>query len=122
MRVLLPTDVDADASARSLLEAVRSGDFEAGTAVPGAESLRPSPPLWSEQDQSFQLAFEGRARCDSCKNTQLLSDRFSSLPTVQVGKLRKNIFNVDLAGHISPYQAFAVAIAIFDQSRHWMKN
>ena len=34
----------------------------------------------------------------------------------QVGKLRKNLFNVDLNGCISPFQAFAIALAIFDQS------
>ena len=33
-----------------------------------------------------------------------------------MGKLRKNLFNMDIAGYISPYQAFAIALAIFDQS------
>ena len=125
MRVLLPVvsdDEEKDAlhqrllELRPLLDTVQALDLDAKAAVPDAESLRPSPPLWNAQEGTFQLAFEGRARCDSSKNTQLLSDRFARLPTVQVGKLRKDLFNVDLAGHISLYQAFAIAIAIFDQS------
>ena len=140
-------------------------DQQAENSVPGAESLQLSPPLWNEQGQMFQLAFEavsplflpqaasrlldrtncvvaqGRACCMSNKNVQLVSDRFTTLPTLQVlcaicsrawtggdqraafgfllsqvGKLRKNLFNVDLAGYISPYQAFAIALSIFDQS------
>ena len=36
--------------------------------------------------------------------------------TLQVGKLRKDMFNMDLRGVLSPFQAFAIALAIFDQS------
>ena len=34
----------------------------------------------------------------------------------QVGKLQKNLFNMDLGGCISPFQAFAIALSIFEQS------
>ena len=35
---------------------------------------------------------------------------------LQVGKLRSNMFNVDMSGCVSPFQAFAAALAVFDQS------
>ena len=34
----------------------------------------------------------------------------------QVGKLQKNLFNMDLGGCISPFQAFAISLSIFEQS------
>jgi len=35
---------------------------------------------------------------------------------LQVGKLSNNMFNVDMRGVVSPYQAFCSALAVFDQS------
>ena len=35
---------------------------------------------------------------------------------LQVGKLRNNMFNVDMSGCVSPFQAFTAALAVFDQS------
>eukprot|EP00966_Prymnesium_polylepis_P303525 7011576-Prymnesium_polylepis.1 len=52
----------------------------------------------------------------SNKNVQLANEAEDENATLQVGKLRKNLFNVDLSGCISPFQAFAIALAIFDQS------
>jgi hypothetical protein len=177
MRALLPLGAAAAQSCGDVLEAVQALEPATAGAVPGAELLQLSPPLWNEAGQMFQLAFEGRACCMSNKNVQLVSDRYATLPTLQagapsaarstvisdlhgqgrgvllstflvwqVGKLRKNLFNVDLvrpsrtepalswprtpsrltrrlrarislqAGHISPYTAFAIALSIFDQS------
>ena len=47
-----------------------------------------------------------------------LSPRAALPSTVapQVGKLRANMFNVDMMGCVSPFQAFASALAVFDQS------
>jgi hypothetical protein len=53
----------------------------------------------------------------SNKNAQLVSrDRPVAQPMLQVGKLQKNLFNVDFSGFLSVYQAFALALAVFDQS------
>lgn len=35
---------------------------------------------------------------------------------LQVGKLQKDLFNVDFSGFFSVYQAFALSLAVFDQS------
>jgi hypothetical protein len=35
---------------------------------------------------------------------------------LQVGKLNSQMFNVDLQGCLSPFQAFCSALAVFDQS------
>jgi len=116
MRVLLPSvgahrqrdDVD-------LLDTLQGLSDE--HAVPkGTDLLILQPPRWNEEGQMYQLAFEGRASQMSNKNVQLICPEFPSAPTLQVGKLRKNLFNVDLGGCISAYQAFAIALAIFDQS------
>ena len=64
----------------------------------------------------FQLSYEGRACCMSNKNVQLANVAADGVATLQVGKLRKDLFNMDLRGCLSPYQAFAIALAIFDQS------
>ena len=53
----------------------------------------------------------------SNKNAQLIPrDRKVAQPVLQVGKLQKNLFNVDFCDFMSPYQAFALALAVFDQS------
>ena len=39
----------------------------------------------------------------------------------QVGKIGEDLFNVDLRGCLSPFQAFAAALAVFDHSSHMPK-
>jgi len=88
-----------------------------GCELPGGtELLRLVPPRWNEQGQMFQLSYEGRACCMSNKNVQLANVANESSPTLQVGKLQKNLFNMDLGGCISPFQAFAISLSIFEQS------
>ena len=64
----------------------------------------------------FQLSYEGRACCMSNKNVQLANVANERMPTLQVGKLQKNLFNMDLGGCISPFQAFAISLSVFEQS------
>ena len=107
-----------------------SGDFDisGGAAGPvgheapvspppeGTELLRLVPPKWNEEGGMYQLSYEGRACCMSNKNVQLANVADDGVATLQVGKLRKDMFNMDLRGVLSPFQAFAIALAIFDQS------
>ena len=88
-----------------------------GSALPGGtELLRLVPPRWNDQGQMFQLSYEGRACCMSNKNVQLADTSRPEEAALQVGKLRNNMFNVDMSGCVSPFQAFAAALAVFDQS------
>ena len=82
----------------------------------GTELLRLVPPKWNEEGGMYQLSYEGRACCMSNKNVQLANVADDGVATLQVGKLRKDMFNMDLRGVLSPFQAFAIALAIFDQS------
>merc|ERR1712146_523851 len=98
------------------LESLLGLSMESTVPPSGSELLRLVPPRWNEEGQMYQLSYEGRAYCMSNKNVQLANVCHDKMPTLQVGKLRKNLFNMDLSGVISPFQAFAIALAIFDQS------
>ena len=124
MRMLLPTpNPSADAQAPSgaaadLLESLQNVPFEAGQEQPpsGTQLLKLVPPRWNADEQMFQLFCEGRACCMSNKNVQLADTSRPDEAALQVGKLRSNMFNVDMSGCVSPFQAFAAALAVFDQS------
>ena len=126
MRLLLPTPQPPDASADEvaasssidLLEAVQTIPCEAGHETPpeGTQLLKLVPPRWNADEQMFQLFCEGRACCMSNKNVQLADTSRPDEAALQVGKLRNNMFNVDMSGCVSPFQAFAAALAVFDQS------
>lgn len=108
-------NVGADEAPADLLEVLQSMPVEDAAPL-HTELLKLVPPRWNEEEQMFQLSYEGRACCMSNKNVQLANAAKDENATLQVGKLRKNLFNLDLNGCISPFQAFAIALAIFDQS------
>ena len=127
MRALVPSvglAGRADAAGLELLDTLQAlgadpGGGLGGGAVHlpgGTELLRLAPPRWNEEGQMYQLSYEGRACCMSNKNVQLANAANDKLPTLQVGKLQKNLFNMDLGGCISPFQAFAIALSVFEQS------
>ena len=99
-----------------LLETLRHTPLKADDdeLPPGTRLLKTAPPVW--QDGMLQSAFAGRACCASNKNMQLVDASRPNIATLQVGKLRSKEFNIDFSGCISPFQAFAAALAIFEQS------
>ena len=124
MRMLLPTPTpngqpdNPTAAASDLLESLQAVPLEVGQDVPptGTQMLKLVPPRWNADEQMFQLFCEGRACCMSNKNVQLADTSRPDEAALQVGKLRANMFNVDMMGCVSPFQAFASALAVFDQS------
>ena len=123
MRMLLPTPTpgsdDAPIGAASeLLDSLQAVPLESGQEVPpsGTQLLKLVPPRWNADEQMFQLFCEGRACCMSNKNVQLADTARPEEAALQIGKLRNNMFNVDLGGCVSPFQGFAAALAVFDQS------
>ncbi|KAH7829490.1 putative tubby protein [Monocercomonoides exilis] len=70
--------------------------------------------------KKFQMDFHGRAKVASIKNHQLIPGTDSEkteeeLPTFfQFGKIDVNKFCVDFAFPFSPFQAFCIALSIFD--------
>lgn len=128
MRMLVPTPSAAkEASApvpatqppsADLLETLQNMPFETGLESPpeGTRLLKLVPPRWNADEQMFQLFCEGRACCMSNKNVQLADTARPDEAAMQVGKLRADMFNVDMNGVVSPFQAFASALAVFDQS------
>jgi len=86
----------------------------------GARLLKLVPPRWNADEQMFQLFCEGRACCMSNKNVQLADTAVQAAgreeAALQVGKLSNSMFNVDMRGVVSPFQAFCSALAVFDQS------
>ncbi len=108
-------EVGASADLLEVLQAMHADD--AAPARPaGTELLRLVPPRWNEDEQMFQLSYEGRACCMSNKNVQLVDVARTEVAALQIGKLRDSMFNVDFNGCVSPFQAFAAALAVFDQS------
>jgi len=120
MRMLLPTPhaTPTQGPGVELLDTLQTIPFESGQEVPppGTQLLKLVPPRWNADEQMFQLFCEGRACCMSNKNVQLADTSRPDEAALQVGKLRSNMFNVDMAGCVSPFQAFASALAVFDQS------
>ena len=100
-----------------LLEELQALPMEERAEPPeGCRLLRLVPPRWNADEQMFQLFCEGRACCMSNKNVQLADMAMPDRAALQVGKLSNNMFNVDLQGCVSPFQAFCSALAVFDQS------
>ena len=124
MRMLLPTPSPTPSAeppsgpAADLLETLQTISFETAQEAPpgGTQLLKLVPPRWNADEQMFQLFCEGRACCMSNKNVQLADTSRPDEAALQIGKLRSNMFNVDMAGCVSPFQAFAAALAVFDQS------
>ena len=124
MRMLLPTPSPTPSAeppsgpAADLLETLQAISFETAQEAPpgGTQLLKLVPPRWNADEQMFQLFCEGRACCMSNKNVQLADTSRPDEAALQVGKLRSNMFNVDMSGCVSPFQAFAAALAVFDQS------
>ena len=97
------------------LQALPQG-AEEQTPPAGTRLLKLVPPRWNADEQMFQLFCEGRACCMSNKNVQLADTLVPNEAVLQVGKLNSQMFNVDLQGCLSPFQAFCSALAVFDQS------
>jgi len=120
MRVLVPT-VDTPYPTADLLESLQGMPFDDRVEPPeGARLLKLVPPRWNADEQMFQLFCEGRACCMSNKNVQLADTAVQAAgreeAALQVGKLSNSMFNVDMRGVVSPFQAFCSALAVFDQS------
>jgi len=104
-------------AAAELLDSLQALPAEDIASPPlGTRLLKLVPPRWNADEQMFQLFCEGRACCMSNKNVQLADTLVPDRAVLQVGKLSANMFNVDLHGCISPFQAFCSALAVFDQS------
>eukprot|EP00908_Phaeocystis_cordata_P011801 Transcript_22756.p1 GENE.Transcript_22756~~Transcript_22756.p1 ORF type:complete len:455 (+),score=191.70 Transcript_22756:403-1767(+) len=119
MRVLAPSTELAGTAGTvglELLDTLQALGADGGGLPGGTELLRLVPPRWNEQGQMYQLSYEGRACCMSNKNVQLANVANERSPTLQVGKLQKNLFNMDFGGCLSPFQAFAISLSIFEQS------
>ena len=79
----------------------------------GTELLRLVPPKWNEEGGMYQLSYEGRACC--------MSNRTCSSPTADDGVA--TLGGQAAEGHVQhgparrvAVEAFAIALAIFDQS------
>ncbi|KAJ1619313.1 tubby C-terminal-like domain-containing protein, partial [Pavlovales sp. CCMP2436] len=71
-------------------------------------------PTWSDQLQSYTLEYNGRATEPSVKNIQLVESQNSPDLKFQLGKVGADRFNVDYKRPYSALQAFAIAVAVFD--------
>jgi len=71
-------------------------------------------PTWSERLQSYTLEYNGRATEPSVKNIQLVDSRDQHDIKFQLGKVGTHRFNVDYKRPYSAMQAFAIAVAVFD--------
>lgn len=82
-------------------------------------------PRWDESNKRFMLNFQGRAKCASVKNVQLVEDTAvtnlqSTFDNVafSIGKFDENHFNVDFRSPFSFLHAFALSLIIVDSSAY----
>jgi hypothetical protein len=103
-------------AAAELLDGLFTIPFDAKSVVPprGTKLLKLVPPRRNAGTGDYQVVFSGRARCSSNKNMQLADVSRPDVAALQMGKLRRNEFALDFRGCVSPFQAFAAALAICD--------
>lgn len=77
------------------------------------------PPKWSNGKRyvelnAYVLNFNGRAHKPSAKNFQLVEDKNENKVHLLLGKVNKQVFNLDFEWPLSPFQAFGIAVSSFD--------
>ncbi|KAH7830975.1 putative tubby protein [Monocercomonoides exilis] len=120
MNVIVPTVTDDGVrfpsrsdSKRGSLEEMREKDGFTMSFISRKPNKDPAT-------NKYQMSFHGRARCPSIKNHQLiignnpnLTDR-EAATLFQLGKMEENRFTCDFTFPFCPFQAFAIALSIFD--------
>jgi len=96
-----------DVTEVALSEQWRSGQRD------GLLSLVNTTPTWNEELRTYTLEYNGRATLASVKNIQLVPEGSAELH-FQMGKVSEHRFNVDWKAPVSPIQAFAIALSVFD--------
>jgi len=121
--MLVPTPNIANSAAPTtnvnLMSSLRSLPFEAktqGPPIPDTSLLKVVPPKWNVKLGVLQAVFPGRANCTSNKNVQLADVRRPDEAALVIGKLQSNEVSLDFDGAVSPFQAFAAALAVCDVS------
>jgi tubby and related proteins len=71
-------------------------------------------PEWSAANRAFVLNFAGRVLVSSVKNFQIIHPHDLDYITLQFGKVRENLFNLDARYPFSLLQAFGVVLTSFD--------
>jgi hypothetical protein len=71
-------------------------------------------PSWDSESNSFVLNFRGRVLVSSVKNFQIVHEHDIDYICMQFGKVRDNIFNLDVHYPFSLFQAFGIALTSFD--------
>jgi|688.fasta_scaffold2088170_1 tubby-related protein 1 len=87
--------------------------------VRGLYVMASKVPKWNEGEKylelrAYVLNFNGRAHQPSVKNFQLVGQKNENKVHLQLGKVSKEIFNLDFEWPLSPFQAFGIAVSSFD--------
>mmetsp|Transcript_65716 Transcript_65716/g.155223 ORF Transcript_65716/g.155223 Transcript_65716/m.155223 type:complete len:344 (+) Transcript_65716:2-1033(+) len=79
--------------------------------------LRSKEARWSEEQGIYCLKFKGKGRVKiaSAKNFMLVTPSNEDFVYVQFGKQDETTFSLDFRAPLCPFQAFAIAVAAFDQ-------
>eukprot|EP00962_Isochrysis_galbana_P024071 scaffold7356_cov88-Isochrysis_galbana.AAC.3 len=80
----------------------------------GLALLVNKPPIWSDELGTYTLEYNGRATLASVKNVQLVPHDDPANLIFQMGKVSDTRFNLDFKAPLSPIQAFAIALTVFD--------
>jgi tubby-related protein 1 len=80
----------------------------------GLTLLVNKPPIWSDELGTYTLEYNGRATLASVKNMQLVPHDDPNNLVFQMGKVSDTRFNLDFKAPLSPVQAFAIALTVFD--------
>merc|ERR1712188_18194 len=72
------------------------------------------PPRWNDQVGAYVLNFNGRVTMASVKNFQLVTPDDQERIILQFGRVGKDLFTMDYACPLSPFQAFCICLSSFD--------
>ena len=93
----------------------RGGHLKADAGMPPLHTLENKRPHWDEAQKGHVLNFKGRVTQSSVKNFQLRCEALSGdLTVLQFGRVDKHIFTMDYTHPLSPLQAFALCLSVFD--------
>ena len=72
------------------------------------------PPRWNDQVGAYVLNFNGRVTMASVKNFQLVSPDDEDKIILQFGRVGKDLFTMDFAHPLTPFQAFSICLSSLD--------
>ncbi|GBG32634.1 Tubby protein-like [Hondaea fermentalgiana] len=114
MKVAVPV-VDEKTNKRKTMRSSKKGDELLGRFkdrdMGDLVELINKPPRWNDHVGAYVLNFNGRVTMASVKNFQLITAENEDEVILTFGRCGTNLFSMDVAWPLSPFQAFCIAMS-----------